>query len=170
MFKDGKLLIGKGEENIYLLPPMVNRHGLIAGATGTGKTITLKVMAESLSDMGVPVFLADIKGDVSGTCVSGTLTDKLRNRLDKMGIKDFSVHAYPVTFWDVYGQKGHPVRTTVSEMGPVLLARLLELTDVQTGVLNIVFRIADDRKLLILDLKDLRSMLTYVGEHAKEFA
>ncbi|MDD3395863.1 MAG: DUF853 family protein [Acidaminococcaceae bacterium] len=169
MFKDGKLLIGKGEENIYLLPPMVNRHGLIAGATGTGKTITLKVMAESLSDMGVPVFLADIKGDVSGTCVSGTLTDKLRNRLDKMGIKDFSVHAYPVTFWDVYGQKGHPVRTTVSEMGPVLLARLLELTDVQTGVLNIVFRIADDRKLLILDLKDLRSMLTYVGEHAKEF-
>lgn len=169
MYKDGKLIIGKSDDFVCMQPEMVNRHGLIAGATGTGKTITLKVMAETLSDMGVPVFLADIKGDVSGLCIPGTQSDKLTARLEKMGIKDFQFKGYPVKFWDVFGKKGHPVRTTISDMGPVLLARLMELTDVQTGVLNIVFRIADDKKLLLIDLKDLRSMLTYVGENAKEF-
>jgi len=169
MYKDGRLLIGKAEDYIYMTPKMVNRHGLIAGATGTGKTITLKVMAESLSDMGVPVFLADIKGDISGTCMPGTPNDKLTARWEKLGIKDFSYHAYPVQFWDVFGKKGHPVRTTISDMGPVLLSRLLELSSVQEGVLNIVFHIADDKKLLLLDLKDLRSMLSYVGEHAQDF-
>ncbi len=168
MYRDKKILMGKGEDYVYILPEMVNRHGLIAGATGTGKTITLKVMAESLSDMGVPVFLADIKGDISGTCLPGTANDKLQARLTKMGISDFDFHAYPVEFWDVFGQKGHPVRTTVSDMGPLLLSRLMGLTDVQEGVLNIVFRVADDQKLLLLDLKDLRAMVQYVGGHGKE--
>lgn len=170
MYKDGKMLIGKSDKDfICMLPQMVNRHGLIAGATGTGKTITLKVMAETLSDMGVPVFLADIKGDVSGLCLPGTPSDKLKARLDKMGITDFNFRGYPVKFWDVFGKKGHPVRTTISDMGPILLSRLMELSDVQTGVLNIVFRIADDKGLLLLDLKDLRSMLSYVGDNAKAF-
>lgn len=168
MYIDKKILMGKGEDYVYMLPEMINRHGLIAGATGTGKTITLKVMAESLSDMGVPVFLADIKGDISGTCLAGTANEKLQERLTKMGIAEFNLHAYPVEFWDVFGKQGHPVRTTVSEMGPMLLARLMGLTDVQAGVLNIVFRIADDQKLLLLDLKDLRAMLQYVGDHSKE--
>jgi DNA helicase HerA-like ATPase len=169
MYKDGKIIVGKSDDFVYMIPKMVNRHGLIAGATGTGKTITLKVLAESLSDMGVPVFLADIKGDVSGTCMAGTPSDKLTARLTKMGITDFPFHAYPVRFWDVFGKKGHPIRTTISDMGPILLARLLELSDVQAGVLNIVFRIADDKKLLLLDLKDLRSMLQYVGDNAQDF-
>ena len=168
MYTDNKVLMGKGEEYVYILPEMVNRHGLIAGATGTGKTITLKVLAESLSDMGVPVFLADIKGDVSGACQAGVTSDKLQERLTKLGITEFNFHGYPVEFWDVFGQKGHPVRTTVSEMGPVLLARLMGLTDVQAGVLNIAFRVADDQKLLLLDLKDLRSMLQYLGDHGSE--
>ena len=170
MYKDGKIVVGKSSADfVYMIPKMANRHGLIAGATGTGKTITLKVLAESLSDMGVPTFLADIKGDVSGTCMAGTPSDKLMERLNKMGVKDFNFHAYPVQFWDVFGKKGHPIRTTVSDMGPVLLSRLLELSDVQEGVLNIVFRIADDKKLLLLDLKDLRAMLSYVGENGQEF-
>ena len=168
MYINKMILMGKGEDYVYMLPEMINRHGLIAGATGTGKTITLKVMAESLSDMGVPVFLADIKGDISGTCLAGTGNEKLQERLTKMGIAKFNLHAYPVEFWDVFGKQGHPVRTTVSEMGPMLLARLMGLTDVQAGVLNIVFRIADDQKLLLLDLKDLRAMLQYVGDHSKE--
>ncbi len=168
MYTDKKILMGKGEDYVYILPEMINRHGLIAGATGTGKTITLKVLAESLSDMGVPVFLADIKGDISGTCLAGTPGEKMQERLTKLGLKDFPFHAYPVEFWDVFGHKGHPVRTTISEMGPVLLSRLMGLTDVQAGVLNIVFRVADDQKLLLLDIKDLRSMLQYVGDHSKE--
>lgn len=168
MYIDEKILMGKGDYYVYILPEMINRHGLIAGATGTGKTITLKVMAESLSDMGVPVFLADIKGDISGTCLAGTANEKTQERLTKLGINEFKLHAYPVEFWDVFGKHGHPVRTTISEMGPMLLARLMGLTDVQSGVLNIVFRIADDQKLLLLDLKDLRAMLQYVGNHNKE--
>ena len=168
MYIDKKILMGKGDYYVYILPEMINRHGLIAGATGTGKTITLKVMAESLGDMGVPVFLADIKGDISGTCLAGTANEKTQERLTKLGINEFKLHAYPVEFWDVFGKHGHPVRTTISEMGPMLLARLMGLTDVQSGVLNIVFRIADDQKLLLLDLKDLRAMLQYVGNHNKE--
>ena len=156
---------------IYLYPKMANRHGLIAGATGTGKTVTLKVLAESFSEMGVPVFLADIKGDVSGMCLPGEDSEGFQKRLhNKLGLETkWKFSGYPVTFWDVYGKKGLPVRTTISEMGPDLLARLLELNDTQAGVLSIVFRVADDQGLLLLDFKDLRSMVQYVGDNAASF-
>ena len=155
---------------IYLTPKMANRHGLIAGATGTGKTVTLKVMAESFSEMGVPVFLADIKGDVSGMCLPGEDSEGFQKRIhNNLGLDiKWSFAGYPLRFFDVYGKKGHPVRTTVSDMGPELLSRLLELNDTQTGIMSIVFRVADDNGLLLFDLKDLRSMLQYVGEHAAE--
>lgn len=156
-------------QRLFLNPKMANRHGLIAGATGTGKTITLKVLAESFSELGVPVFLADVKGDLSGLCQPGIPSEKILNRLKTLGISDFEFKKFPVRFWDVYGQNGIPVRTTVSEMGPTLLARLLGLTQIQEGVLNLVFRIADDSGKLLLDWKDLRSMLIYVGNHSKEF-
>ena len=164
-----KLWLATGENRIYVEPAMANRHGLIAGATGTGKTVTLKVIAESFSDMGVPVFLADIKGDLSGMCQPGSENKHIRRSIDTMGIENFDYVPYPVRFWDVYGKLGLPVRTTVSEMGPELLARLLGLNDTQTGVLRIVFRIADERELLLIDMKDLRSMVQYVGDNAKEF-
>ena len=170
MFSDGRLLIGKGEKEVYLEPKMANRHGLIAGATGTGKTITLKVMAESFSDMGVPVFLADIKGDLGGCVKKGVENENITKRLDSMGISrdEFIFTGYPVRFWDVFGEGGHPVRTTVSEMGSTLLSRLLGLTDVQSGVMDIVFRVADDKGWLLIDYKDLRAMVSYVAEHSKE--
>ncbi|MBE6563942.1 MAG: DUF853 family protein [Ruminococcaceae bacterium] len=164
-----KVWLATGEKKVYLEPSMSNRHGLIAGATGTGKTVTLKVLAESFSDMGVPVFVADIKGDLSGMCKPGCENKHIRRSIDTMGITDFEYVSYPVQFWDVYGKKGLPVRTTVSEMGPELLARLLGLNDTQSGVLRIVFRVADDKELLLLDLKDLRAMVQYVGDHAKEY-
>ncbi len=170
MIQNNKILMGKGERYVYLNPRMANRHGLIAGATGTGKTITLEVMAEAFSEIGVPVFLADVKGDISGLARAGQMTEALQKRLGKMGIEDVTFKSFPVRFWDVYGEAGHPVRTTISEMGPLLLSRLLGLTEVQEGVLNIVFRIADDRGLLLIDLKDLKAMLQYAGQHAKEFA
>lgn len=169
MFIDGKLQIAKSTEPVYLLPKLANRHGLIAGATGTGKTVTLKTIAQSMSDAGIPVFLADVKGDVSGVAVAGEATEKLVVRLAGLGITDYDFHGCPTRFWDVFGEAGLPVRTTITEMGPVLLARLLDLSDVQEGVLNIVFHIADDNGLLLLDLKDLRTMVNYVGEHAKEY-
>ncbi|MEG1193132.1 MAG: helicase HerA-like domain-containing protein [Clostridia bacterium] len=169
MLEGDKILIGKGEQNVYLLPSMANRHGLIAGASGTGKTITLKVMAESFSMLGVPVFLADVKGDLAGMCKPGAPSDGIKKRLGKMGFTEFTLTDFPTAFWDVYGERGTPVRTTVSDMGPMLLARLLGLTDVQEGVLNVVFRIADDKKLLLIDLKDLRAMLKYVGDNRAEF-
>ena len=169
MYIDGKLQIAKGTEPVYLLPKLANRHGLIAGATGTGKTVTLKTIAQSMSDAGIPVFLADIKGDVSGVAVAGEATEKLVVRLAGLGITDYDFHGCPTRFWDVFGEQGLPVRTTITEMGPVLLARLLGLSDVQEGVLNIIFHVADDNGLLLLDLKDLRTMVNYVGEHAKEF-
>jgi len=169
MQADNKVWIAKSDIPIYLLPKMANRHGLIAGATGTGKTTTLKVLAESFSDLGVPVFLADIKGDLAGLAMPGSESPKMKERIERLGVEGFSYRAYPVRFWDLFGEGGHPVRTTVSEMGALLLARLLGLNDTQTGVLHIVFRIADDRGLLLLDLKDLRAMLQYVGDHAKEF-
>ena len=170
MLIDNRILVGKGETEACILPEMANRHGLIAGATGTGKTITLKVMAESFSDLGVPVFLADVKGDLSGCCKPGEMTDKIASRLSSVGIdpETFPMHGFPVRFWDVYGEGGHPVRTTVSEMGAELLARLLGLTDVQTGVLSIAFRVADDNGWLLIDLKDLRAMIAYITEHAGE--
>ena len=160
-----------GDQRVYLNPQMANRHGLISGATGSGKTITLKVLAESFSSMGVPVFLADVKGDIAGMCLPGQDSPDMRQRIVKFGLGStgFDYQAFPTRFFDVYGEQGHPVRTTVSEMGPELLARLLGLTEVQTGVLSIVFQVADDEGLLLLDLKDLRLMLQHVGDNAKEY-
>ena len=169
MYMDSKLLIGQGERGMYLLPSMANRHGLITGATGTGKTVTLKTIAQSMSDAGIPVFLADVKGDVSGVAVAGEATEKLVSRLTDLGIVNYDFHGCPTRFWDVFGEAGLPCRTTISEMGPVLLSRLLGLTEVQEGVLNIAFHVADDEGLLLLDLKDLRAMVGYVGEHASEY-
>ena len=159
-----------GEERIMMDLKMCNRHGLIAGASGTGKTITMKVMAESFSDAGVPVFLCDVKGDVSGLAEPGAQNAGMEKRIDKFGLREvFQYKPYPVTFWDVYQEQGHPIRATVSDMGPDLLSRILGLSPAQEGVLNIVFRIADDHGLLLTDLKDLRAMLNYVGEHRAEY-
>ncbi len=169
MVSEQKIWLAQSDKNLFLLPQMANRHGLIAGATGTGKTITMKVMAESFSDMGVPVFLADIKGDLSGMCRPGRDTEDMQRRIERFGLEGFQYKAYPTRFWDIFGEVGHPVRVTVSEMGPTLLGRLLGLTEIQTGVLNIVFRVADDNGLLLLDLKDLRAMLQYVGENRAEY-
>ncbi len=169
MYSDKKIWMAKSDKNCYIIPRMANRHGLIAGATGTGKTITMKVMAESFSDMGVPVFFSDVKGDLSGMCEPGVHSESMQQRLDYFGIEDFEYKAYSTRFWDIFGENGHPVRVTVSDMGPVLLGRLLNLTDVQSGVLNIVFKVADDQGLLLLDLKDLREMLRFVGENREEF-
>ncbi|WP_153114879.1 helicase HerA-like domain-containing protein [Rhodocyclus tenuis] len=154
---------------LTLLPALANRHGLITGATGTGKTITLQVMAERLSAIGVPVFMADVKGDLSGLAASGTLSPKLAARLESLGVADFSPVKFPAVFWDVFGEQGHPVRATVSDLGPLLLARLLNLNDTQAGVLQLVFKIADDAGLLLLDLKDLRAMVQHVGDNAKSY-
>ena len=169
MYKDKKIWLAKSDKELYLLPQMANRHGLIAGATGTGKTITMKVMAESFSDMGVPVFMADVKGDLSGMCRRGKDSDDMRARIERFGIEGFEYRAYPTRFWDIFGENGIPVRVSVSEMGPVLLSRLLGLTEVQQGVLNIVFRAADDNDLLLIDLKDLRAMVQFVGDNRAEF-
>ena len=166
---EGTIWLATGSERVYLNPAMANRHGLIAGATGTGKTVTLKVAAESFSDLGVPVFIADIKGDVSGMCVEGVETKHIRRSIDSMGIEGFAYKSYPVRFFDVYGKLGHPVRTTISDMGPELLSRLLGLNETQSGILRIVFRIADEEGLLLLDLKDLRSMVQHVGDNAKDY-
>jgi DNA helicase HerA-like ATPase len=164
------LIIARHEQtDLELLPALANRHGLITGATGTGKTITLQVLAERFSSIGVPVFMADVKGDLSGLASIGSVTPKMEARLASLGIKDFSPAKCPVAFWDVTGAQGHPVRATMSDMGPILLARLLNLNDTQSGVLQLVFKIADDNGLLLLDLKDLRAMIQHVGEHAKDF-
>jgi hypothetical protein len=170
MLTDGKIWVGTSDHTpITLLPNMANRHGLIAGATGTGKTVTLKVLAEGFSAMGVPVFLSDIKGDLSGMVRMGENTDKIAERLMAVGVNNFSFETYPTEFWDVYGEEGHPVRTTVSEMGPLLLARMLNLNETQAGVLNILFRVADAENMLLLDIKDLKAMLAYVGENASRY-
>ena len=170
MLKDGKLWIAKsGDTRIFMEPRMCNRHGMIAGASGTGKTITLKVMAESFSELGVPVFLADIKGDLAGMCRAGQHSESMEKRIARFDIPDWRYRVFPTRLWDIYGEAGHPVRTTVSEMGPELLARLMDLTDVQADVLNIVFHIADDQELLLTDIKDLRAMLRYVSENRAEY-
>lgn len=172
MYAEDKILIGCNEsENVFLLPKLANRHGLIAGATGTGKTITLKVLAESFSDMGVPVFLADMKGDISGLAKVGSETDKINTNVEKYSLADkgFRYHAYPCEFWDLFGSKGLPVRVTLSEMGPVFLSKILNLTEAQAGVLNIVFRVADDEALLIIDLKDLKAMINHVVENKDKY-
>lgn len=174
MYKEERLWIGAaGEElkdKVCILPKMANRHGLIAGATGTGKTITLKVMAESFSDCGVPVFLADMKGDLAGMCVKGQDSEDMQNRIQRFGLEDFSYKSYPTCLWDIFGEAGHSLRTTISEMGPTLLSELMELNQTQSDILSIVFRIADDQQLLLMDIKDLRLMLEYVSVNAKEFS
>ena len=172
MFSDSKIWVANSAsgERLYLEPSMANRHGIIAGATGTGKTITMKVMAESFSDMGVPVFFSDVKGDLSGMCVPGVDSEDMQKRIARFGIEDFGYKNYPTRFWDIFGENGNNVRVTVTDMGPTLLAKLLELTDVQAGVLNIVFRVADDKGLELIDLKDLRAMVGYVGENREEFS
>ncbi|MCB1888196.1 MAG: DUF853 family protein [Rhodocyclaceae bacterium] len=161
------LIARNAERDVTLLPQLANRHGLITGATGTGKTVTLQKLAESFASIGVPVFMADVKGDLSGIGVPGTASEKLMKRLAAIGITEFHPHGNTAVFWDVFGEAGHPVRATVSDMGPLLLARLLNLNDTQTGVLQIVFRVADDNGLLLLDLKDLRAMVQHVGDNAK---
>ena len=164
------IYLGKGDQDVYLLGKYANRHGLIAGATGTGKSVSLMVLAEGFSRLGVPVFLADVKGDLAGLSQPGQASDRMQDRLQKLGVKDWSPQANPVVFWDVYGKNGHPVRTTVSEMGSTLLARVLELNDTQEGVLSVPFTVADDNGLLLLDLDDLRSMLAFVAENAREIS
>jgi len=165
-----QILVGKGEQPVHLLAKYGNRHGLVAGATGTGKTISLLVMAEGFSRLGVPVFMADVKGDVAGIAQAGTPNEKIAQRVAQIGIEGYANEASPVIFWDLYGTLGHPVRTTVSEMGPALLGRILELNDVQSGVLEITFKLADDQGLLLLDLDDLRALLTFVAEHKQEIS
>ena len=171
MYENGKIYMGlAGDKRVELALNMCNRHGLIAGASGTGKTVTMKVMAESFSDAGVPVFLCDVKGDVASICAPGQSSEGMEKRIDKFGLRDrFVYQGYPTTFWDVYQEGGHAVRATVSDMGPELLSRILGLTAVQEGILHIVFQIADDKGLLLIDLKDLRAMLTYVNEHRTEY-
>jgi len=161
--------LARGESDIDLLPGVANRHGLIAGATGTGKTVSLRVLAEAFSDGGVPVFMADIKGDLTGLVEAGGDHPKVRERAQSFGLGDDYYRGYPVTFWDLFGESGHPVRTTVSEMGPQLFARILSLNDTQEGVLNIIFKVADDQGLLLLDLEDLRAMATFVADNAAQF-
>ena len=173
MFYDQKIWVGQSEgEHVCILPRMANRHGLIAGATGTGKTTTLKVLAESFSDAGVPVFVADVKGDLSGLCREGTDSPDIRQRIADLGLADcgFRYRRYPVAFWDAFGQNGIPLRTTISEMGPLLLGKLLGLNPTQTDILTIVFKIADDEGLLLVDTKDLKSMLQYVAENNGQYS
>ncbi|MEO6072960.1 MAG: helicase HerA-like domain-containing protein, partial [Burkholderiales bacterium] len=163
------LLIAKSKIDLVLLPSMANRHGLIAGATGTGKTVSLQVLAERFSAIGVPVFMADVKGDLTGISQTGGSNPKVADRVKQLALADFKYGNCPVTLWDVFGEQGHPVRATVSEMGPLLLARILSLNETQEGVLAMVFKIADDNGMLLLDLRDLRAMLQYVGDNASEF-
>ncbi len=178
MSQDLELFVGGGGEGYReaqnLLMKYANRHGLIAGATGTGKTVTLQILAESFSAAGVPVFMSDVKGDLSGLAVAGSsdfkLHDAFMERAGKIGFTDYQYDSFPVTFWDLYGEKGHPVRSTVSEMGPLLLSRLMELTEAQEGIMNIAFRVADEEGLPLLDLKDLQSLLVFIGQNAKELA
>jgi len=164
------LHFGGGQRRAEILGEYANRHGLIAGATGTGKTVTLQVLSEGFSRLGVPVFMADVKGDLAGLSQSGTMSDGIQKRVDKIGLSDYRNTGYPVVFWDLYGQSGHPIRTTISEMGPVLLSRLLELNATQEGVLQVAFTYADDEGLLLLDLKDLRALLNVVYENYKEIS
>jgi DNA helicase HerA-like ATPase len=164
------LLIAKNDQtDLSILPQMANRHGLITGATGTGKTVTLQTLAEHFSRIGVPCFMSDVKGDLSGISQPGGGNAKVAERIEQLGLANHKYQGFPVTFWDPFGETGHPVRATISDMGPLLLARMLELNDTQTGVLNLVFKVADDNGLLLLDLKDLRAMLQFVGEHGKEY-
>ncbi|MBN2482375.1 MAG: DUF853 family protein [Bacteroidales bacterium] len=166
---DGNMLIGKSTRDLYLIPYMANRHGLIAGATGTGKTVSMQVLAETFSRLGVPVFVADVKGDVSGIANSMGDNPKIDARVNDMQLTGYTRQSCPVCFWDIFGEQGHPMRTTISEMGPLLLSRLLNLNDIQTNVLSLAFRIADDNEMLLLDLKDLRKMLEFIADHRSDY-
>ncbi len=171
MFKNDKLLIGKNsKKEVYLLPKMANRHGLITGASGSGKTITLKVMAESFSECGVPVFLVDVKGDLAGMAFPGEMNENISKRVKKLELDDFEVKSFPTTYYDVYGKLGHPIRTTLKSIGPRLLSRMLDLTDTQEEILGVVFKIAEDEKLELIDLNDLDSILGYVNERRSEYS
>jgi DNA helicase HerA-like ATPase len=165
-----RILVGKGEQPVFLLAKYGNRHGLVAGATGTGKTVSLMTVAEGFSRLGVPVFIADVKGDVSGLAVPGTPGERIQQRVQQLGIEGYAHEGNPVVFWDMYGKSGHPVRTTISEVGPTLLSRMLELSDAQEGMLEIVFRLADERGLLLLDMDDLRALLAFIAENQKEIS
>src|SRR5688572_9994185 len=165
-----RILLGKGEQPVYLHAQYGNRHGLVAGATGTGKTVSLMVLAEGFSRIGVPVFMADVKGDVAGLAMPGATNDKIHARVRATGVEGHVAEANPVVFWDLYGKSGHPVRTTISELGPTLLGRILELSDPQLGALEIAFTLADDRGLLLLDLDDLRALLTFVADNRKDIS
>jgi hypothetical protein len=162
-------LLAQASDPIYFQPKMGNRHGLIAGATGTGKTVTIRVLAEHFSQLGIPVFMADVKGDLSGLAKPGTANPKIDERVKSMHLDGFAFAGFPVTFWDIFGAGGHPVRATISELGPLLLARILSLNETQEGVLNILFRVADEHGLLLLDLEDLREMLKFIGDNAAQF-
>ncbi len=171
--KQGQLLIAKSADRpVHILPAMANRHGLVTGATGTGKTVSLQVMAESLSALGVPVFVTDVKGDFAGVARPGTAKPKVTDRVERLGLAadGFAFQGFPVCFWDIFGKEGHPLRTSISEMGPLLLSRIMDLNDTQTGVLQVLFRVADDHGLLLLDLKDIRKLVEYVSNHRNEFA
>ena len=173
MYQDQMIWVANdGDEKIFIYPKMANRHGLIAGATGTGKTVTLRVLAESFSDCGVPVFLADIKGDLGPMCHAGEASGTVGSRVEELGLvnQGFAFKGYPVNFWDVYGEKGIPLRTTISEMGPLLLSRILDLNDTQAAILTVIFKIADDESLLLIDTKDLKSMIAYINEDIKEYS
>ncbi|NLD01972.1 MAG: DUF853 family protein, partial [Clostridiales bacterium] len=170
MLLNNKIWVGTSAQGaVCLLPKMANRHGMISGATGTGKTVTLQVLAEGFSQLGVPVFMADVKGDLAGLSKPGERTERIVTRLEQVGVTNYTNRPCPVTFWDVFGKSGHPVRATVSEMGPLLLARMLQINETQAGVLHLVFRIADEEGLLLIDLKDLRAMLAYVGERSADY-
>jgi uncharacterized protein len=162
------MLIARGDTDQYLLPKMANRHGLVAGATGTGKTVTIHAIAEQFSRIGVPVFMSDVKGDLAGISQAGGDNEKVSERVSQLNLSDFTYEPSPVIFWDLYGKLGHPIRATISEMGPLLLSRLLNLSDAQSGVLQLVFRYADDNGLLLLDLNDLRAMLRFIGDNRKD--
>ena len=170
MLLDQNIWVGTSRDGaVCLLPKMANRHGLISGATGTGKTVTLQVLAEGFSRLGVPVFLADVKGDLAGMAKPGEMNAKIEERLNTCGVSGFPFSASPVCFWDVFGERGTPIRTTVSEMGPLLLSRMLGLNETQSGVLYLIFRIADDEGMLLIDLKDLKAMLAYAGDNASRY-
>ncbi len=172
MYQENKIWVGtSGEEKVYIYPKMANRHGLIAGATGTGKTVTLKVLAESFSDCGVPVFLADVKGDLAAMCRPGAASGSVQKRIEEMGLaqQGYQFSAYPTTYWDVYGEGGMPLRTTISEMGPLLLSRIMDLNEIQTDIMTIIFKIADDEGMLLLDTKDLRAMVSYISENPEDY-
>ena len=171
MFINNKILVGKNDKiESYLLPNMANRHGIITGASGSGKTVTVKVLAESFSSCGTPVFLVDVKGDLAGMANPGVNNENIEKRINNLGLNDFTFRSFPTNYWDVYGEYGHPIRTTVSNIGSKLLSRMLNLTDAQEGVLTIVFKIAEDENLELIDLKDLKALLTYVGEKRKDYS